>query len=127
MPTRQPTKLLELRGSFRKHPKRRRPTEPQDARPLGDPPARLPKRALPFWAEIVDMVPADVLKRADPWCVELASCLMAKAIKTNKGVTAAELNTLRSLLAAMGMTPVDRSKMSIQAERPKNVFTLLAD
>ncbi len=73
------------------------------------------------------MVPADVLKRADPWCVELASCLMAKAIKTNKGVTAAELNTLRSLLAAMGMTPVDRSKMSIQAERPKNVFTLLAD
>jgi phage terminase small subunit len=127
MPSRQPTSLLELKGSFRKHPERRRPSEPRDSRPLGDPPARLPKRALPFWNELIDIVPAGVLKRADRWCVELAACLMTKAIKTDEGLSAAELNTLRSLLSAMGMTPADRSKMSIPAERPKNEFTLLAD
>jgi hypothetical protein len=127
MPARQPTSLLELKGSFRKHPERRRPAEPRDARPLGDPPARLPKRALPFWREIVDMVPAGVLKRADRWCVELAACLMAKAVKTDEGLSAAELNTLRSVLAAMGMTPVDRSKMSIPAERPRSQFDELAE
>jgi phage terminase small subunit len=123
---RKPTAVLELSGAFKKNPQRKRAGEPKESRPLGDPPDRLPKRAIPFWHEIVGMTAIGVLKVSDRWCVELAACLMAKAIKTHEGLSAAELHTLRSLLSAMGMTPADRSKMSIPAERPKNEFTLLA-
>jgi hypothetical protein len=54
----------------------------------------------------------------DRWAVELAARLMHKAV--SNGASTAELSTLRSLLAAMGMTPADRSKLSVPVEKPKN-------
>jgi phage terminase small subunit len=145
---RKPTSLLELSGAFAKNPTRRRPAEPRDDRPLGDPPTRLPAAAVPYWREIASLAPARVLCAADRLAVELAARLMLKACQgdnasvlldlveaaragklTNKElravavrqtISSAELATLRSLLAAFGMTPADRSKLSIPAERPPN-------
>jgi hypothetical protein len=121
---RTPTAKLELRGAFKKHPERRRPQEPKDARPLGDPPERLPAKVRPFWDEIVEMVTGGILTYRDRWAVELAARLMAKAVSGS--VSSSELSTLRSLLAAIGMTPADRSKLSVPVEKPKNPFTELA-
>jgi hypothetical protein len=144
---RKPTAALALAGAFKKNPNRARPDEPKDARALGDPPGRLPVEVVAYWDEIVAMVPAGVLTYWDRWAVELAARLMEKAtretspavllelvreaeldvdeaknlVKQN-GITAAELSTLRSLLASLGMTPADRTKLSVPTEKPKNAF-----
>jgi len=125
---RTPTSLLELRGAFKRHPERRRPLEPKDARPLGDPPKRLPKEVRPFWDELVDMAAAGVLRYSDRWVVELASRLMRKAASQDpdESISVGELAVLRGLLSSMGMSPADRSKLSVPIEKPKNVFTELA-
>jgi len=148
---RKPTAVLELNGAFRKDPQRRRPEEPRDARALGDPPERLPVDVVPFWRELVDQVQGGVLTYRDRWAVELAARLMAKAVGEQSAseimaliesaelesndikallkretISSAELSTLRSLLAALGMTPADRSKLSVPTEKPKNAFADLA-
>jgi hypothetical protein len=122
---RKPTKLLELSGAFDKNPNRARPDEPQDGRPLGDPPSRLPADVVPYWRELEQMVVGGVLTFRDRWAVELAARLMFKAVSGEIG--SAELSMLRSLLGSIGMTPADRSKLSIpNAEKPKNKFSALA-
>jgi phage terminase small subunit len=149
---RKPTKLLEISGAFKHDPNRRRPNEPQENRPLGDPPERMPVEALAFWRELVEQVPAGVLTAADRWCVELASRLMCKAASgrevpailelaktfdlgsdqvkaliSRETISSAEWAVLRGLLGAMGMNPADRSKLSVAVEKPKNQFAALAE
>jgi len=136
---RKPSALLELSGAYRKNPSRRRPPAPV-AGPLGDPPERLQGEARMFWYELVNAVATGVLTRSDRWCVELAAMTMAKAVRIpddpsveetkalirQQAMTGADWTLLRSLLGAMGMTPADRSKLSIPVEEPKNKFADLA-
>lgn len=149
---RKPTALLELSGAFRRNPARRRDPAPICTRPLGDPPCRLPVEARAFWGEIVEACPAGVLGSSDRWAVELCARLMEKAVRVpdlaavaelvkllelssddaralfrREVISSSELSILRSLLAALGMTPADRSKLSVSIEKPKNKFADLAN
>ena len=112
---RTPTAVLELTGAFQKDPQRRecREGEPAANGPLGDPPAGFAadRELLEIWDELVSLVPANVLARADRWTVELA-CRMMRLLRKG-GFKAAELNILLSCLSRMGLTPADRSKVSI--------------
>ena len=148
---RKPTSILELNGAFKINPNRARPNEPRDVRALGDAPGRLPANVVPFWHELTAMVIGGVLTYRDRWAVELAARLMEKAVRemsvvailelakdgelradeikalaAGERITSSELSTLRSLLAALGMTPADRSKLSVPTEKAKNPFTDLA-
>ena len=127
---RKPTSILELNGAFKINPNRARPNEPRDVRALGDAPGRLPANVVPFWHELTAMVIGGVLTFRDRWAVELAARLMEKAVRETpepeEKITSSELSTLRSLLAALGMTPADRSKLSVPTEKAKNPFTDLA-
>ena len=95
-----------------------------------------------------------VLTFRDRWAVELAAGLMEKAcrgrspkevpdlvrqMKTEtsaaeklkelllqEGISSAELGALTRLLASFGMTPADRSKLSVPTEKPKNKWAELA-
>jgi hypothetical protein len=51
----------------------------------------------------------------------------ARALFRRETISGAELSILRSLLAALGMTPADRSKLSVPTEKPKNKFAGLAN
>lgn len=122
---RKPTALLELSGAFKANPQRRRPNEPQESRPLGDPPGRLPSDAVPFWHELVGMCAHGVLKYGDRWAVEIAATLMWRFSMGNE--EPGDKNVLRSYLASLGLTPADRSKLSVQPEKQKNEFADLAE
>jgi phage terminase small subunit len=147
---RKPTALLELSGAFRENPNRRRPNEPVDTREIGDPPRRLPPKAEAFWLELTEMVAGGVLTYRDRWAVELAARLMEKAVRIpsiaiereiaaklspaeakalllREAISSSELSILRSLLASFGMTPADRSKLSVPTQKPKNRFAQLAE
>jgi len=149
---RKPSAVLELSGAFRHDPQRRRPSEPKESRPLGESPGRLPADCIAFWNELVEMSTYGVLKISDRWAVELCCRLMEKATREmstatilelsrcadlsaddvkvlirRETISSGELSTLRSLLAALGMTPADRTKLSVSPEKPKNEFADLAE
>lgn len=153
---RKPSKVLELSGAFDKNPKRRRAGEPEDNRELGDPPAYLPAEALPCWVEIAQMAIPGVLTYADRYAVEIAARLMAKyrsrgsvavilelvkkaqlspeqireliagGLIAGEAFSASDMNMLKSMLAALGLTPADRSKLSIAPKKVKNRYADLA-
>lgn len=150
---RKPTEMLELSGAFKKDPQRRRPPGVKETRPLGEPPSRLPIDVVPYWHEIASMVPSGVLTISDRWASEIIARLMQKSARgadddvaclelaklaelspvetrrllARERISGAELSTLSSLLGRLGMTPADRTRLSIPIEKPRNKFSVLAE
>ena len=126
---RTPTAVLELTGAFKKHPdrKRARSSEPVGSGPVGDPPKRFDAELRAIWFEITDMIPAGVLAKSDRLALEIACRLVRKVFKDT--INGAELSTLNSLLARLGMTPADRSKVSVpkQPEEQDEIAALAAE
>ena len=87
-----------------------RANEPKPTKPLGVAPKHFTKEQKSVWKELSTIAPEHVLKNTDRWVVELATVLMTK-IRTGN-FTSAEVGHLRACLAAMGMTPSDRSRVS---------------
>jgi phage terminase small subunit len=113
---RTPTAVLELRGSFKTHPSRKRPDEPRPTGKLGDPPPHLGEAALAAWHEIVGMAPPGVLTSADRWAVEIAAGLMAQFRAGD--LLPAGVGHLRGILGRMGLTPADRAGLNIPQPKP---------
>lgn len=119
---RKPTNVLEIRGSFKKHPERRkeRENEPRDDRELGECPGHLDEAQAQAWREIVEVAIPGVLVAADALTVEMAARLVARM--RNGDVRASEFAILKGLLGAMGMTPADRSKIIMPKSESANRF-----
>jgi hypothetical protein len=111
---RTPTALLETRGSFRRHPDRlrKREGEPKPSMlPLGDPPESFDEAHLTAWKDIVRCAPTGVLTQYDELIVELGARLLVKV--RSAGCGAAVLGQYRGLLASLGLTPADRSRVKV--------------
>ena len=104
---RTPTKVLEMRGSYKRNPNRRR-EEPDVSGPLGDPPAYFSGAELAAWNEIASGAPRDVLTGSDHITVELAARLLADSRVNWVVFTAAKLARLEAMLGKFGMSPADR-------------------
>ena len=120
-----PKNILRIRGSDKNHPARmkKRENEPENIKPLRDPPAHLSKLNKAAYSEIVELSIPGVLGEADSLAVEQAASLLVKC----RGLcddqpTAAERRLLFSYFGQMGMLPADRAKLSIPKEKPKNKF-----
>ena len=108
-----PTEILDSRGAFLKHPERRRPNEPYETRPLGSPPKHLSDEAKKLWKEIAHNLPPGVGKVSDRHAFEMLVRLMAK--ERADSINNNERGQLIKLLGSFGMTPADRSKISIDS------------
>jgi hypothetical protein len=106
---RTPTEVLDLKGSFDKHPERRREVGPKSTSPLGEPPTYFNTGEAVCWYELAQDTPPGVLTGSDRWTVEAACRLMAKF--RADWLTGAEFGQLNGLLSKMGKTPSDRSKI----------------
>jgi hypothetical protein len=116
---RKPTVELELKGAFKKDPQRRRSreNEPKPSGVLGDPPEEFRPEEKSIWLELASIAPPKVLTNTDRWIVEMAVKIMSRLRKEGiggrYGVQVGELAQLKACLSAMGMTPVDRSKVIV--------------
>ena len=108
-----PTEILDTRGAFLKHPERRRPNEPQETRPLGNAPRCLTAEQKKLWGEIAHNLPPGVGKVSDRYAFEMLIRLMAK--ERADSINNNERGQLIKLLGSFGMTPADRSKISIDS------------
>lgn len=115
---RTPTKVLEMRGAFKKDPQRTR----QDAEAVGeltDPPAHVTGAALQAWEEIARYAPIGVITDSDRLSLEVTASLLAQFRADPVEMPAAKLARLEALLGKFGMTPADRAKVGGTSEQPK--------
>lgn len=116
---RTPTEVLELRGSFDKHPERRkeRAGEPMVSAPLGPPPAHLRPSQRAAWLELERI--AWWLTEADRPIVELTAILLGGLRDLGPSLPDAKIRRLESCLSSLGLTPVARSKVSVPGQQQR--------
>lgn len=115
---RTPTKVLELKGAFKKHPERRREraNEPQPMGQLGAPPKNLRKREQAVW---------DLIAIAAPWLTDadrlfVAHTAMLGALVSMRKASPAEQRLYAVNLGKLGLNPAERSKIQLPGARKKN-------
>ncbi|GAB4533082.1 MAG: hypothetical protein Kow00133_21150 [Amphiplicatus sp.] len=123
---RTPTKILELKGAFRKDPQRRR-VDPKVEPGLGPPPDYFEAHEREIWREIEASAPEGVLARSDRLCVEMLVGLVAK-LRAREPMKAAERAFMLSTLTRLGCTPADRSRVAEpkREEETGDLFDFLA-
>jgi len=106
---RTPSNLLEFRGSFDKHPERRR----QDLPGVGAfnplPPKNLQRELVPLWREIVEQINPVVLTGSDYLSIETMAKLLLQYRLSGDVSIAKEL---RQWFAQYGLTAVGRTKIA---------------
>ena len=110
---RKPTKILELKGAYKRNPSRRRGAEPTPSAPLGPPPPHLDDDTKAVWQELVEILPPGVLWSSDRVMLEIASCLLVEYRRDPAGFQTSRLSQLRGCLGSLGLSPADRSKVSV--------------
>jgi len=122
---RTPTKVLQLRNAFRKHPERlaERANEPQDDRPLGGPPESLDESELARWIELAGDMPW--LTRADR--AALWAAAKQYAALWRDGGKASDWSVFRGYLSELGGLAGSRSKIKVPGAKakPANAFGAL--
>ena len=103
-----PTKVLQMRGAFDKHPERLRARagEPEVREPLGDPPPTFDESHAARWLNCRDWWPW--LTIADRVQIELIVRLWVKLSGGEEKVAA----PLNAALAKVGANPSDRSRIN---------------
>ena len=108
---RLPTAVLELRGTFKRNPRRKRARadEPIVHTPLPDPPARLEPGAADIWREM--KARGYWLTGADKFLVEIAAYIAASFRRDE--LTYAYTSVLIALLGKLGFSPRERGALNL--------------
>jgi len=122
MPGRKPSVIMELNGTYKHNPSRRRKTVEPSEVPIGEPPAHLGEDQAAIWREIRDIAPPMVLKHCDGVALEMMTVLVLKLRTAPFTMTAADAGQLRNYLGEFGMTPASREKFSVD-QTPKKADT----
>ena len=88
-----------------------RANEPKPTNILGPPPKHLAPTQKKLWKELVKRIPDGVLYDCDTYIVELTVRLIEK-MRTGTLMTS-EVSQYRGCLASLGLTPADRSRVSV--------------
>lgn len=120
---RTPTKVLELNGSFKKHPERKRTNEPIPTGEIGKPPKHFKSKELKAaWRELIKLTPDGVLTNADRVHLEMVCVLLVQFRSDPEAFTAARMTRLESMIGKLGLNPCDRSKVVVPGKPKSNPF-----
>jgi len=116
---RKPTQILSLTGRLA-HDKKRyrnRKDEPTENGPLGDPAPHLPPTERELWKEIAGLLVPGVALASDRLAFEGLVRMAAKLRDNTIGV--GERTQLFKMFERFGMTPADRSRVSVAGQGGK--------
>lgn len=115
---RTPTNVLDARGAFRKDPQRfeARKDEPQPIDGIGSAPDYFTPEQISAWDFIVAKAHAGTLSDADSVVVEQGAILLAEMRANPAGFPITGHARLQGVLASLGMTPADRSRVSVKKQ-----------
>jgi phage terminase small subunit len=120
---RQPSAVLEAKGSFLSHPARARSNEPTDARPLGGPPKHLDIEHKKLWRELQKHLMPGVAFYSDRTAFEALVRIvyqLRKGTLSNHGYT-----LLLQFTARFAMNPADRSRVSVEKDKESKLSKFL--
>ena len=89
---------------------------------IGESPAHLPANVAECWREIVKLSHLDVLCKADRLIVEHAARILATLRAEQWRGNPALLNRFEVVLGKLGMSPADRSKVSVFKTKGANPY-----
>jgi phage terminase small subunit len=119
---RLPTNVLDARGAFKKDPQRAvaRADEPKPAEgdEIGEPPDWFGPEQFMCWQEIVTLAHGGTLSSADRLIVEHGAQLLAMLRAEQWRVHPTIMIRWETVLAKLGMTPSDRSKVAARKAAP---------
>lgn len=118
----QPSKVLEMRGAHKKHPERKRTREPVPRAGIGPAPGHLTDEQRAIWDEVVGITPAGVLGDSDRVSLEALAKLIDDMRKDFSKFTGSKMSQMISLLARFGLTPADRTRISVPSGKGGNEF-----
>lgn len=95
---------------------RKRVSEPTPAGPPGRCPAGFPKEVKKAWNYLVASCPPGVVTHMDRILLQQAAVMVAKFWADPMGFSLQNHYRLECMLARMGMTPADRSKVQVQKQ-----------
>ncbi len=111
--TRLPSKILDLRGTFKKNPQRRRSNEPVPDTPFPKtPPKHLNVAQRAAWRTIARATPTGLLTGSDVILVEVLACLLAE-FRADPHFQASRLARLSMELGRLGLNPSDRVRLAV--------------
>ena len=112
---RKTTNILKLKGAFKEHPSRgvARANEPQPTDDLGPPPDHLVAAVRACWLEIVSVAHEGSLCYSDRLAIEHGAHLLAQLRAENWRTNPAILLRFEGFLGRLGLTPSDRSRISV--------------
>lgn len=120
---RKPSRILSLEGRFRHNPARgrARANEPIKNARLGDPPIRLSEGRQAVWREILGLLVPGVALQSDAIAFEEMVCLVART--REQWLEPKDRAQLIRLFTLFGMTPADRSRVSVdRGAKDQNPF-----
>lgn len=121
---RTPTQMKETSGAFKHDPQRRPQNEPTPKAGIGPAPESLSEYERECWDELNQIIFPGLLGDSDRWAVERCVKLMAKSRLEPDNFTGQNENSLIKFLAAFGMTPADRSRVSVMdTKKTENPFS----
>jgi len=113
---------MEATGGFKNNPDRKR-KDPDTGGELGLPPTDLDEEELRAWIDIVNNAPLNVLRNSDRAIVTLAARIQAHIkIHDLLDISVGMIAQYQKCLAALGMTPADRSRVSATEEKKAGKF-----
>jgi hypothetical protein len=116
------TNVLELSGAFAKNPNRRR-VDPVTSKPIGRAPKPFPLTFEQAWRYILKCAPEGVLRDdRDRLWVEVVAHLLVEFRADPAKFHPAKLQRLTSMLAALGMSPADASRVAAPPKAKRNEF-----
>ena len=111
---RKPTKVLELSGAFERNPNRKRTSEPKPTGVIGPPPEHMSENEVDVWFELSNA--CFWATDADRQIMELAAILLCRF---RADPEFKQMNHLLTALGKLGLTPSDRSKVSVPDKQGK--------
>lgn len=114
---RTPTSILAARGGLDKPGRAaKREGEPEVVGEIGDPPDYFTEPSRQAWYDIVEAMHAGTYGRAERLSVEVAALLLTKIRRMGPAVDGQTVTRFQAFLSSSGMTPCDRSKISVAHE-----------
>lgn len=119
---RKPTKILQMNGAAKRNPGRMqdRENEPQPEAGIGEAPGHLNAKECAVWDELVSVIPAGVMGNTDRIALEHLARLIVESRGDRENWSSAREKDLLTYLTRFGLTPADRSKVSVPKVRDKS-------
>ncbi len=131
---RTPAQILQIKGAYKKNPQRQRGPEPKADTFKKTPPKHFNAEEKAVWRELVRNTAAGVLQQSDRPILEQATVLLCVVRKTRSTLIpihnrqgkliamrmacpASTHQALTSCLSRLGMTPSDRTRISIPEKK----------